>query len=99
MDNFYYNLSGGINQASTKTELGINTKNLFWADAQNVEIYQNRGIIRQKGNVLFTQIPQTEQIPPYFCANKISYIVFFYPRVWRNKSYIYFPCTCCLWMG
>ena len=62
MDNFYYNLSGGINQASTKTELGINTKNLFWSDAQNVEIYQNRGIIRQKGNAIFTQLPEPEKI-------------------------------------
>ena len=62
MENFYYNLSGGINQASTKTELGINTKNLFWADSRNVEIYQNKGIIRQKGNVIFTQLPVQENI-------------------------------------
>ena len=26
METFYYNLSGGINQASTKTELGLNTQ-------------------------------------------------------------------------
>ncbi len=62
MENFYYNLSGGINQASTKTELGLNTKNLYWTDAQNIEIYRNKGIIRQKGNVLFAQIPQSESI-------------------------------------
>jgi len=62
MENFYYNLSGGINQASTKTELGISTKKLFWADSKNVEIYQNKGIIRQKGNVLFAQIPEQESI-------------------------------------
>ena len=52
METFYYNLSGGINQASTKTELGLNTKNIFWSDAENVEIFLNKGIIRQKGNVL-----------------------------------------------
>ena len=34
----YFNLSGGINQSSTKTELGANTKLLYWADAENVEI-------------------------------------------------------------
>ena len=26
METFYYNLSGGINQSTTKTELGLNTK-------------------------------------------------------------------------
>ena len=39
MDINYFNLSGGINQASTKTELGVNTNPLFWSDAENVEIY------------------------------------------------------------
>ena len=46
----YFDLSGGINQASTKTELGLDTKNIFWTDSKNVEILQNRGIIKQKGN-------------------------------------------------
>ena len=41
METFYYNLSGGINQSTTKTELGLNTKNIYWADSQNVEIFQN----------------------------------------------------------
>ncbi len=62
MENFYYSLSGGINQASTKTELGLRTKNLFWADSKNVEIYRNRGVIRQKGNTIFTHLPQEEGI-------------------------------------
>lgn len=62
MDNFYYNLSGGINQTSTKTELGMNTKNLFWSDAQNVEIYKNKGITRQNGNILFASLPEEEAI-------------------------------------
>ncbi len=62
MDNFYFNLSGGINQSSTKTELGMNTKNIYWADAENVEIYQSKGITKQKGNLLFSQLPQTEKI-------------------------------------
>ena len=38
MEVAYYNLSGGINQALTKTELGIDTKKIYWADAENVEI-------------------------------------------------------------
>ncbi len=62
MQNFYYDLSGGINQASTKTELGINTKTLFWSDSKNIEIYQNKGIIRQKGNVIYAQLPESEPI-------------------------------------
>lgn len=31
MEVAYYNLSGGINQALTKTELGIDTKKVYWA--------------------------------------------------------------------
>ncbi len=56
MEVAYYNLSGGINQALTKTELGLDTKKIYWADAENVEILQNRGIVKQKGNSLFLEI-------------------------------------------
>ena len=56
MEVAYYNLSGGINQALTKTELGIDTKKIYWADSQNVEILQNRGIVKQKGNSLFLDL-------------------------------------------
>ena len=45
MQTYYYNLSGRINFSSTKTELGLDTKNIFWSDSENVEILQNRGII------------------------------------------------------
>lgn len=62
MDINYFNLSGGINQASTKTELGVNTKPLFWSDAENVEIYNNKGIIKQKGNTLLLELPVPEKI-------------------------------------
>ena len=58
----YFNLSGGINQSSTKTELGANTKLLYWADAENVEILNNKGIVRQKGNQLFLELPVCEKI-------------------------------------
>ena len=53
MEVAYYNLSGGINQSLTKTELGIDTKKIYWTDAENVEILQNRGVVKQKGNSLF----------------------------------------------
>ena len=56
MEVAYYNLSGGINQALTKTELGLDTKKIYWADSQNVEILQNRGIVKQKGNSLFLDL-------------------------------------------
>ena len=56
MEVSYYNLSGGINQALTKTELGIETKKVYWSDSENVEILQNRGIVKQNGNTLFLEI-------------------------------------------
>jgi hypothetical protein len=62
MDINYFDLSGGINQASTKTELGLNPKKIYWADAQNIEILDNKGIIRQNGNALFLELPSQEKI-------------------------------------
>lgn len=62
METFYYNLSGGINQSTTKTELGLNTKNIYWADSENIEILQNKGITRQKGNILLTHLDTSEEI-------------------------------------
>lgn len=56
MEVSYYNLAGGINQSLTKTELGLDTKKIYWADSENVEIFQNRGIIRQRGNTLLTTV-------------------------------------------
>lgn len=58
METAYYNLAGGINQALTKTELGLDTKKIYWADAQNVEILQNRGIVKQNGNTLYLEIEE-----------------------------------------
>ena len=58
MEVAYYNLSGGINQALTKTELGIDTKKIYWSDSKNVEILQNRGVIRQNGNILFLDVEE-----------------------------------------
>ncbi len=62
MQTYYYNLAGGINQSSTKTELGLDTKNIYWSDSQNVEIYQNKGIKRQKGNIEIVSLPIEEPI-------------------------------------
>ncbi len=56
MEVSYYNLAGGINQSLTKTELGLDTKKIYWSDSENVEIFQNRGIIRQLGNTLLTTV-------------------------------------------
>ena len=58
----YFNLSGGINQSLTKTELGSDTRSLFWTDSKNIEVYDNRGLVKQKGNVLLTQLPVEEKI-------------------------------------
>ncbi|MFA7659391.1 MAG: hypothetical protein WCY19_08150 [Candidatus Gastranaerophilaceae bacterium] len=62
MKTYFYNLAGGINQSATKTELGLDTKKLYWSDSKNIEILQNSGIIRQKGNVLLFGLSQEEKI-------------------------------------
>lgn len=62
MEIAYYNLSGGINQALTKTELGLDTKKIYWSDSQNIEILQNRGITKQKGNSCILELPEKEEI-------------------------------------
>lgn len=62
MEVAYYNLSGGINQALTKTELGLDTKKIYWSDSENVEILQNRGICKQNGNTCFLALTEEEEI-------------------------------------
>ena len=62
MEIAYYDLSGGINQASTKTELGLNTKKVYWADSENIEILANKGICKQKGNTLMLSLPEEDAI-------------------------------------
>lgn len=62
MDVNYFDLSGGINLASTKTELGLNPKVIYWSDSKNIEIYNNKGIIKQKGNTLIAELPESEEI-------------------------------------
>lgn len=62
MKTYFYNIAGGINQAATKTELGLDTKKLFWTDSKNIEILQNNGIIKQKGNALLLKLEVEEKI-------------------------------------
>jgi hypothetical protein len=62
MDINFFDLSGGINLNSTKTDLGINKNKLYWTDSKNVEIYLNKGITKQKGNTLFLELPTSESI-------------------------------------
>lgn len=62
MEVAYYNLAGGINQSLTKTELGMDTKKIYWSDSENVEILQNRGICKQNGNTCFLQVADNEEI-------------------------------------
>lgn len=62
MQTFFYNLSGGINQSASKTALGLDVKKLYWADSKNIEILQNNGIVRQKGNTLLLQLNTAEEI-------------------------------------
>lgn len=62
MDVNYFDLSGGVNQASTKTELGLNPRKIYWSDSKNIEIYNDKGIKKQKGNTLFLELPDAEKI-------------------------------------
>lgn len=62
MQTYFYNLAGGINQSASKTALGLDTKKMYWADSKNVEILQNSGIIRQKGNTLLLSLAVEEEI-------------------------------------
>lgn len=86
MEVSYYNLSGGINQVLTKTELGIDTKKVYWSDAENIEILQSRGIVRQNGNSLFMdfgeEITGLAELDAYDCYKMIITTV-------SGKIYIY----------
>lgn len=62
MTNLFYNLGGGIKQSSTKTELGLSTNKLYWSDSKNVEILQNKGLSKQKGNIFLEKIKETDCI-------------------------------------
>jgi len=62
MQTYFYNLAGGINQSASKTALGLDTKQLYWADSQNIEILQGCGLVRQKGNTLLMNLTAEEEI-------------------------------------
>lgn len=62
MQTYFYNLAGGINQSASKTQLGLDTKKLYWTDSKNVEILQNSGIVRQNGNTLLLTLAAQEKI-------------------------------------
>lgn len=74
MEISYYNLSGGINHNATKTALGLDTKRMYWADAKNIELLNNSGIRRQKGNKIYLELPEKEEITGiHEFTNKDSY--------------------------
>ena len=66
MQNFYYNLAGGLNTAATKTDLGLDTRKVFWSEAKNVEIFKNKGVIRQNGNETAFVSPENKPIAGIF---------------------------------
>ncbi len=88
MEIAYYDLSGGINQALTKTELGLDTKKIYWADAENIEILQNRGIIKQNGNTEFLKLPVEEKITG-LCEMKKGNVYNLVITTISGKLYIY----------
>ncbi|MDD3325381.1 MAG: hypothetical protein PHN38_09715 [Sulfurospirillaceae bacterium] len=86
MKSFYYDLSGGLNTAATKTDLGLATQKVFWAEAQNVEVYKNKGIIRQNGNVLAFQSPLNKPVFSLYGYEIDGKEIFLYSC---NDGYIY----------
>ena len=46
----------------SEKELGLDTKRVYWSDSENIEVLQNRGIVKQKGNTLFLELPEAEAI-------------------------------------
>lgn len=66
MKSFYYNLSGGLNTAATKTDLGLDTTRVYWSEAKNVEIFKNKGVTRMNGNILAFTAPSNKPITGIF---------------------------------
>lgn len=62
MQTYFYNLAGGINQSASKTALGLDTKKMYWSDSKNIEVLQNSGLVRQKGNVKLLELANSEKI-------------------------------------
>ncbi len=62
MELAFYNLSGGINQSLTKTELGLDTKRMYWTDSKNIELLRNNGLKKQNGNTIYCELPEKEEI-------------------------------------
>ena len=42
--------------------ISLNPSKIYWSDSKNIELYHNRGIIRQRGNTLLLQLPTPEGI-------------------------------------
>lgn len=88
MEISYYNLAGGINTALTKTELGLDTKKVYWSDAENIEILQNRGLVKQKGNTVFLELPEEDAITGMCEMNKSNHLKLVITTL-SGKIYIY----------
>ncbi len=88
MKAFFYDLAGGINFASTKTDLGLDVKKIYWSDSKNVEILQNKGIVKQKGNSLFFTLPSEEIINSLFEMKKSRRIII---STVAGNLYVYNP--------
>ena len=48
--------------ATMAAELGLNPNKIYWTDSKNVELYNNKGIIRQNGNTLLFELPEAENV-------------------------------------
>lgn len=56
------NFSGGLNTALAALQLGLDSKKTSWSEALNVEIFNQQGVCRQKGNTQLTQTPEGQGV-------------------------------------
>lgn len=60
------NFSSGVNLACAPLQLGLDSNKTAWAEGLNVEIFGTKGVCRQNGNELLTQVPDAEGITSIF---------------------------------
>ena len=58
--------SSGINLACAPLQLGLDAQKTAWASGLNVEIFSQKGVCRQNGNILLTQNPDSKPINSIF---------------------------------
>lgn len=59
---FIYDFSAGVNYSLSKMVLGLTTQPLAWADSKNVELHNDKGLCRMKGNCTVVNTPDDASV-------------------------------------